>query len=281
MVGLDAGNVHEGAHTGTFAALQDTQAVAGENAVLAGERHEIGHSAHRGEVKVVAQLHRESDGVVFGAKEFQQAVRQFKNEADGAEVVPRFVARDRIDMRVDEDALRERFFLGPVMVDDEHVDALRNQIGDLVVGVGAAVERDEEVGIALFQSTVDGAAREPIAVLHAARHDKVRVQPEAAENAHEQRGAAHAVHVVIAEHDHLFARLDGPAQTRGGGLHVGQQKRVVKLRQRGLEKLGDDDGIAKSVAHEQLGEDGAAPGGTGQRLDLVGRKRLIGPTHLR
>ena len=42
------------------------------------------------------------------------------------------------------------------MIDDEHVDALRAKIGDLFVGVGAAVQGNEEITIGRLSSNAAG-----------------------------------------------------------------------------------------------------------------------------
>jgi hypothetical protein len=73
------------------------------------------------------------------------------------------------------------------------------------VGVGAAVERDEEPRACPLERPVDGAAGEAVAVLGAARDDEARVQPEAAQDEDEERRAADPVDVVVAQDDDLLA----------------------------------------------------------------------------
>ncbi len=281
MVGLHPGDLHERTHTGALATLQDAQTEARENAVLSGERHEVGHGAHRGEVEIVAQLDALRHRMFLRAQEFQQAVREFENETDGAEVVPRLVAVASVDVRVDEQTLVERLLLRAMVIDHHHIDALADKVGDLLVRVGAAVERDEKLGLALLQRAVDGAARKAVTVLHAARHDEARLRAKAAQDAHEQRGAAHAVHIVVAEDDDVLARVDGFAQARGARLHVVQEERIVELGEGGPQKTRGRYRVAKSVAEQQLGYHGTHPRGDAQLPDLVGRERLIGPAHQR
>ena len=209
-----------------------------QNPILAQQRHQVGHGAQRDKVEMVAQLDAESDRMILRSQLLQQAVAQFEHEPDGAEISPRAVAVDRarVHVRVDQQAVIERLFLRAMMVDDDHVDPLRAQVRGLDVRIGAAVERDEEMRFARLERAIDGAARKPIAILGTPRHDEPRIQAKAPQNHHEQRGAAHAINVVVAEHDDLFALRDRLAQARGRGLEIAQEERIVESGERGLQE---------------------------------------------
>ncbi len=156
---------------------------------------------------------------------------QLEDEADRAEVLPgrlRGLARPPSTWGLTRSALLERPLLGPVVVDHEDVDPLAHQVGHLVVGVGAAVERDEEPGLARLERAVDGAAGEPVAVLRAARDDEARVEAEAPQDGDEERGAADPVDVVVAEDDHPLPAHDRRLEPRHGRDEVADQERVLE-----------------------------------------------------
>ena len=203
--------------------------MAREDAVFALKGDEVGDGAHRGEIEIVAQFDAEGRWIVLRTQAFEQPVHQFEDEADGAEVVPCGVAGGGVYVGVDQDAVFEVFFLGAVVIDHDDVDAEGAQVGDLLVGVGAAIQRDEQVGPAGLQGAVDGTARQSVAILGAAGNDEARVGAKAAEHAHEERGAADAVDVVVTEHGDVFALGERAAEADGGGLDVGEEKRVLQV----------------------------------------------------
>jgi len=137
--------------------------VAREDAVLTGERHEIGDGAEGDEVEMIAELDAMRDRMIFRAQLLKQAVAKLEHEADRAEVAPRGVAVRLVgvDVRVDEDAAVERALARAMMIDHEHVDALRLEIGGFLVRVRAAIERDEKFRFAGLERAVDRAARKP------------------------------------------------------------------------------------------------------------------------
>ena len=255
--------------------------MAREDAVLALQRHEIRDGAERDEIEVIAQFDFKRHRVVLGAQLFQQAVNEFEDEAHRAEVPPRRIAVGLVglDVRIDEQALVEGFFLRAMMVDHHDVDALPAQIRRLLVGIRAAIERDEKVRLATLQRPVDRAPRKTVAILGAARHDETRVEPEAAQDHHEQRGAAHAIDIVVAEHDHFLAARDRLAQPRRRGGEITEQKGIGEAREHGLEKGRRRVALAHTGAMQQFGEHPAHAGVFAQAIDLLGRGRRVGPAH--
>src|SRR5580692_11462979 len=111
--GFHAGDLHERAQAGPSGGLQNLQTMAREDAVLAGERHEIGHGAECDEIQIVAELYPECDGMVFRTELFEQAMGELENKADGAEIPPGDVRAigTGVDVRVDEQALPRRALL--------------------------------------------------------------------------------------------------------------------------------------------------------------------------
>ena len=154
----------------------------------------------------------------------------------------------------------QRPVLRAVVVDHDDVDALRLEVGDLLVGIGPAVERDEQVRLALLQRAVDRAARKAVAVLRAARHDEARVEPEAPQHEHQERRARHPVDVVVAEDGHLLAARDGRrAAASAAGSTLGTQERVRQLR--AAPGAGTRGRVGSRVARRAA----AAPPGRGLR----------------
>ena len=137
-----------------------------------------------------------------------------------------------VHVGIDQDAAAERFLLRTVVVDHDRVHPLRLQIGELVMRVGAAVQRDEEIRPAGLQRPVDGPAAQAVALLEAPRHHEARIEAEAPQHAHEQRRAAHAVDVVVAQHHQRLAPGDGPLEAGDGGVEIDEQERVLQFGQR-------------------------------------------------
>ena len=64
-------------------------------------------------------------------------------------------------------------------------------------------------------------------------------QPSCAQQRDHQRGAARAVHVVVAEYAHRLAVLHRIGEAVGGDIHVDQHGRIGQQRpQRGIEEVG-------------------------------------------
>ena len=92
-------------------------------AILSAQWHQISDRAHRHQVKVVAQFDAKCHGMVFLAQVFEQAMREFKHQADGAKIAPCVISRFRKYMRIDKDRIGNGTFLGTVMVDHDNIDS--------------------------------------------------------------------------------------------------------------------------------------------------------------
>ena len=147
------------------------------------------------------------------------------------------------------------------------------------MGIGAAIERNEQRRLAALQRPVDRAARQSIAILRPAGNDKPRGQAERPQHTDEQRGATDAVHIVVAQDHHGFAAGNRRPQPRRRGVEAAQEKGIAQAGQRGGHEFRRGRGLAVAVAQEQLRQHPVDPGALAQRLDLGGRERRIGPTH--
>ena len=255
--------------------------MAGQNPVLPQQGHQVGHRAQGHEVEIIAQLEGERHRVVFRAQLLEQTMHELEHQADRAEVAPAGIRAGlvRLDVRIDQQALAQGLLLRAVMVDDDDLDALRAQVGDLIVGVGATIERDKQRRLAALQRTVDGAARQSVAILRPPRDDKPRGEPERPQHADQQRGAADTVHIIVAQDHHGLAAGNRRPQPRGRGIEAAQEKGIAQPGQRGRQKFCRGSGLAVAVAQEQLRQHRVDPGALAQGLDFGGRERRIDPAH--
>ena len=182
-------------------------------------------------------------------------------------------------MGIDQDSLPQRALLRTMVIDDDHVDSHGAEIGDLRMGICAAVERDEQVRTVLLERAVDGAPRQPVAILGAPGHHEARLQAEAAKHGHDEGRGGHPVHIVIAEDDHLLVAHDRLLDPRRGGGHARHEKGIRKPRQHGFQERNGARRLPHAGAQEQFGEDQADPRPLAQRLDLSGRKGRVDPAH--
>jgi hypothetical protein len=178
-----------------------------------------------------------------------------------------------------EDTVAERALARAVVINHDDVDRLGAQISHLVVRIRAAIEGDEQLRQPALERAVDRAARQAVAVFGTPRHDETRIQAKPAQDHHEQRGAAHAVDIVVAQNHRFVAIRDGGAETRCAGLQVPQEKRVAERGERRLEKLGRRTGIADSGAQQELGQHPAYARVLAHHLHLRSREGRVRPAH--
>src|SRR5690606_481883 len=127
-----------------MAALKDAESVFAQDSILVEQRHEVGDRAHGNQVEIVLEDDFGGGHVIFFAQGFEQAVNQFEDQPNRAEVCP-WLARFIHHVRVDQDAVGGRVFLGAVVVDDNDINALASQVGDLLNGIGSAIDGDKQV----------------------------------------------------------------------------------------------------------------------------------------
>ena len=151
--GLHAADGDEGAQALPASFAEGLEAVGREDTVLGAQRDQVGDGAEGGQVEVVLHRDRSAAFVAGEAQDLQDAMDQLKDQSGGTERLPRGV-RGVVDARVDEDAA-DAGFLGHVVVDHDDVDAFSSEAFDLGLGVGTAIERDEELRLRLGEDAFE------------------------------------------------------------------------------------------------------------------------------
>ena len=244
---VDARDVHQRAQPDLARARQRTQALAHEPAVLAHQRHDVGDRRQRDQVEVLVGERR------VLARGGQQRLREPVGDAGGAQMR----ARIAVQARVDERRGRQRAVgARAVVVGDHDVHPGRARGGDLLDRGDRAVDGDQQVGAARGKA-LDRGEGEPVAVVDPARQVPVDVRAERAQRAHEDRGRADAVHVVVAVHGDARAaagvaedplrRLGQPRPGRERMQVGGGEERARRLR------------LPEPAPNQHLGEHVRAP----------------------
>jgi hypothetical protein len=171
----DAGGVDEGADASPAGFFQLEEAALDEDAVLAAEGDDVGYGAEGCDVEVVAEIE------VWGGALFEEGVAGFEDDAYAAEVVEVWA-----ELGVDEREAGGLLAFGLVVVEDEDVDVLSAEGGDLGYGAGAAVEGEEELGLMGGDAAGEALWAEAVAFVHAEGEEGVGVGAEAAEDAGEE-----------------------------------------------------------------------------------------------
>ncbi len=239
------GDLHQGAQTFPFGVAEAGQAVANYDTVFAAQRGEVADGAHGGEVEEVAQVG------VAAAGDFLKSVAEFEDEGGGAEVG---VAAG--DLGIDEGGAGGGAVFRFVVVDNDEVDTTGGEPGGFFVRGSAAIESDDEGGLAAGEDAVESVAAEPVALGFAQREKPAGVEPERGEKAMKDGERGDAIDVIVAvEHD-VFAALDGQRQAPGGRFEAGRVERVGQGGEAGVEEVFGLAGIGQIAGGEQRGEEG-------------------------
>ena len=242
-----------------------------EDAVLRAQRDQVGDGTEGGQIEIVLHRDRSTAFVAGETQDLQHAVDQLEDQSGGTQRLPRGV-RGVVDARVDEDA-SDAGFLGDVVVDHDDVDAFGAEAFDLGLGIGTAVERDEELRFRLGEYTFERGHRETVALFQATRDEILRRGAESAEEVDEHRGARDPVDVVVAEDGDALALGGGDDETLGGFAQAADRERigdVGELRAEMTLRLG--------LVREGTGEDGGQGFANPQRSrDATGKPGVRGP----
>jgi len=178
--------------------LKDAQAVFRQHTVLLSKRNQIRDCAHGDQIQIVPQFDPKGDGMVLRPEQLDQPVHELEHESHRAEIPPSLISRLVVSVGVDEKTiLRRQPLSGAVMVNDDDLYSLSSKVRDLIVRVRPAIDSDKKSGDALFERAIDGASREPVAILGAARNDEARIETETSQDADQQGGAGDAVHIIV------------------------------------------------------------------------------------
>ena len=151
----------------------------------------------------------------------EQRLAELVDDARPAELGERIVGRPRGD----HGAVRERLPRS-VVVGDDHLEAARASLGDLLDRGHAAVDRQHEPA-ALVGQAGERLALDAVAFLEAARQVPGDVGAELAQDQDCERGGADPVGVVVAVNADLLARRDGRTDRLDRAGHVPEQERIV------------------------------------------------------
>ena len=124
-----------------------------------------------------------------------------------------------------------------MVVGDDHLEAERLRLGDLLDGGDAAVDGEHEPA-AVVGEPLERLPRDAVALLEAARQVPLDLRAELAERQDGERGGADPVDVVVAVDADALAGGDRGADPLDGDGHVAEQERVVRRALAGEEGAG-------------------------------------------
>jgi len=198
-------------------------------------------------------------------------VDEFEDQPSGAEGLPWGVL-GVIDPGIDQRA-RHAGLLGDVVVDHDDIDAFGAETFDLWLGIGAAVERDEELRLRFGEHAFERSHRETVALFQAARDEILRLGAEAAQEVDEHRGARDPVDVVVSEDGDPLALGGGGDETLGGFAQAADRERVGDMGELRAEMT-----LRLGLVRKGTGEDGGQGFANPQRSrDATGKPGVRGP----
>ena len=236
----DGGDFHESAQTFPFGLAEAGESVADYDTVLAAQRGKVADGAHGGEVEEVAQVRIAASG------DFLDAVAEFEGKGCGAEVG---VAADGLG--VDQCGAGGGAVFGFVMVDDDEIDAAGGEPGGLFMRTGAAVEGDDERGLAFGENAVESVAAQSVAFGFAEGQEPSGLESKRGEEAVEDGEGSDAIDVIVTiEHD-IFASFDGEGDAAGCIGHARGVERIGQRGEAGVEELIGFAGIGDTAGGEE------------------------------
>ncbi len=190
-------------------------------AVFAEQRHNIGDRADCRKIGIVQRI-------------LQRGQRADQLERYTATREERKRIRAAASLRIDDPGRTRQFFAALVMIGNDHVHA--EFFGQLHLGDirNAAVHRHNQRRSG-GRDSPHGVCGKPVALEVPVGRAYIHFRAHAAQMQAERAAAADAVRVVVAEHaDLLF--FYGLPYARHRLWHIGQQKRVMKLRDIRMQK---------------------------------------------
>ena len=143
---------------------------------------------------------------------------------------------------------------GPVVVGDDHLEAERAGLRDLVDGRDPAVDGEHEPAAVLGEPG-ERLGRDAVALLEPARQMPLDLGAERAKRQDGERGRADAVDVVVAVDADPRPRGDRGPDPLDRDRHVAEQQRVVRLALAGEEGARLLD-VVEAAADQDRGDDG-------------------------
>jgi len=247
----DVGHFLEGEEAGPGGLAELLEAGADEFAVLAGQRHEVGHGAKGDEVEVLLEVEVAFLLEPLLAAALDERVGELEGEAHGAEFLEvRVVVAE---LWVDHGQWLGWRVADLMMVQHEDVDLALVEKLDGLDGGGAAVDGEHDVGLELLKAFLEGHGAQAVAVVEAAGEVRSHGPAQLGQHLSKQRRGADAVHVVVAIDQQplvVFSRLPEPLD---GGVHVWNQERVGQQLEPWIQELADFGLAGDAPVDEALG----------------------------
>ncbi len=140
-----------------------------------------------------------------------------------------------------------------MVIGDHHVETDRQRGMGRGRRGGAAIDGDHQRAASL-ERPLDVHRLKAVAVLLAVRDDRFGGHPAGLQHRLEERRAADAVDVVVADQRHLFVFAPGRQQTLHGGFHAVERVRRMHLIEAGMQKVLGFFGGDDSAAGQQRGQ---------------------------
>ena len=200
--GVDAGARHERAQAGAVGLGEAAQAAPHERAVLVGQRHDVGDRRQRHEVGELVERGRQV-GRVAAVPARPERLGELEHDAGAAQVGER-IGRPGRRARGHDGRVRQHV-AGSVVVGHDDVE---RELAGARDGLGrrdAAVDGDQQPGAGGCQR-LDGLDGDAVALLEAARQERLDLAAQEPQHLDGERGGTDAVDVVVAVHDDRPAR---------------------------------------------------------------------------
>jgi hypothetical protein len=137
------------------------------------------------------------------------------------------------------------------MVHHDDVDAFSAESVDFWLGVRAAIEGNEELGLRFGEHAFERGHRKSVTFLEAARDEIFRVRAKAAEEVDEHRRARDAIDVIVAQDGDTLTLGGGEDETFGSFAQATDRERVGDMGELRAEMT-----LRFGLVREGAGEDG-------------------------
>jgi hypothetical protein len=142
------------------------------------------------------------------------------------------------------------------MIQNDDIDAAGAKPSDGFNGGGAAIDRQDEGDGMLVEAILDPFGAESVPLVHAMGKEMGDLPTQTFQELDQEGGGGDAVDVVISVNDEGFSLGSGPKQAIHGDPHVGEQERVRKILEAGIEKAGNGLRGGEVPIDEALSEEG-------------------------
>ncbi len=221
---VGARDVEQSRKPRTAPLAHDCEPLDDKGAVEADQRYDVGDGGQRHEIERGDQVRGRAS--VPEARLAQRAVQRHQPHVDdtgGAEITQS--GKIVLPVGIDQRQRPRQRLRGLMMIKHDHVEAEPACELERLAAYRAAIDCHEELG-PLGGEVRDRLAAGAVAFGHAVRDVDDRLAAAGAQILAEQRRAARAVDVVVAENGDTLAAYDRPPETLGRRLHVAQHIRV-------------------------------------------------------